>query len=360
MAFKKAVKYDAKGRIALAGPAGSGKTYTALTLATALADGKEIALIDTERGSASKYADLFSFDVMELDTFHPDKFVAGIKEAEAAGYAVLVIDSLSHAWNGPGGLLEIVDQIARRSQSKNTFNAWGDATPIQQRLTDALTRSNMHIIVTMRSKTEYVVEQNAQGKSVPRKVGTAPIQRDGMEYEFDVFADMDIDNTMIVQKSRCPALTNAVIAKPDTKVAETLKAWLSGEAAPAISVVASSNGRQADADPPATDQQLASIRKLCEHLGKEPEPQMGAMSYLQAKAMIGKLSLEYREMRKEEPSISATMQRMIEIAKKRASDLGVDWDLLKASVFGEPVPDAKLITVHFVKINGELTKREAA
>src|SRR5437879_6557046 len=107
MAFQRAVKHEAKIRLALAGPSGSGKTYTALTLATALADGGNVAVIDTERGSASKYSDLFSFDVQELDTYHPDKFTQGIKEAQEAGYAVLVIDSLSHAWNGTGGLLEL-------------------------------------------------------------------------------------------------------------------------------------------------------------------------------------------------------------------------------------------------------------
>jgi hypothetical protein len=231
MAFVKAVKHEAKLRMALAGPAGSGKTYTALTFATALADGQPIAVVDTERGSASKYADLFSFDVMELDSFHPDKFIQGIHEAEQAGYAVLVIDSLSHAWNGTGGLLEVVDAITRRSNSKNSFNAWGEATPIQNRLTDAITRSTLHIIATMRSKTEYTVEF-VNGKNTPRKVGTAPIQRDGFEYEFDVFCDLDIDNTLIVQKTRCPALTGAVIAKPDAKVADTLKDWLSGAPAP--------------------------------------------------------------------------------------------------------------------------------
>src|SRR6266700_8374114 len=89
----------------LSGPAGSGKTYTALTLATALADGQGVALIDTEHGSASKYADLFSFDTLQLETFHPNKYIEAIHEAEAAGYAVLVIDSLSHAWSGTGGLL---------------------------------------------------------------------------------------------------------------------------------------------------------------------------------------------------------------------------------------------------------------
>ena len=225
MAFTKAQKRDSKLRLSIAGPAGSGKTWTALTLATGLAGQGSIALIDTERGSASKYADVFSFDVLELDSFHPDKFVQGIKEAEQAGYAVLVIDSLSHAWNGTGGLLEIVENIARRKNSPNTFTAWKDATPIQNRLIEAITSAKLHIIVTMRSKQEYVIE-SVNGKSVPRKVGMAPIQRDGFEYEFDVAVDMDIDNTMIVQKSRCPALSGAVIAKPDSKVADILKAWL--------------------------------------------------------------------------------------------------------------------------------------
>lgn len=231
MAFVKAVKHESKIRLALAGPSGSGKTYTALTLATALADGQPIAVIDTERGSASKYSDLFDFDADELDTYHPDKFIAGIKEAEQAGYAVLVIDSLSHAWNGQGGLLEIVESIAKRSKSGNTFNAWGEATPIQNRLIDAITRSKMHIICTMRSKQEYVIE-NVNGKNVPRKVGMAPVQRGDMEYEFDIFAELDYENTMIVQKSRCPALSGEVIAKPDARVAEVIKDWLKGAPMP--------------------------------------------------------------------------------------------------------------------------------
>lgn len=229
MAFKKAVKYDAKLRMALAGPSGSGKTYTSLVLAHALANGGAVAVVDTERGSASKYADVFpAFDVLELDTFHPQQYIDAIHEAEQAGYAVLVIDSLSHAWNGPGGLLELVENIAKRSKSQSTFNAWSEATPLQNRLIDAITRANLHIIVTMRTKTEYVVEQNERGRSAPRKVGTAPVQRADVEYEFDVYADMDVDNSLIVHKSRCSALAGAVIAKPGPEVAHTLKAWLQG------------------------------------------------------------------------------------------------------------------------------------
>ncbi len=230
MTFVKAIKHESRLRLALAGPAGSGKTYTALLLATSLAEGKPIAVIDTERGSASKYADLYGFDVSELSSpYHPNRFVEAIHEAEAAGYAVLIIDSLSLAWNGPGGLLEIVEGITKRSQHKNSYIAWGEATPIQNRLIDAMTNAKLHLIVTLRSKQDYAQEKDEKtGKTVIRKLGMAPIQRDGLEYEFDVFADMTLDNEMIVQKSRCSALAGQVIAKPGASVATTLKEWLAG------------------------------------------------------------------------------------------------------------------------------------
>lgn len=232
--IKKAVKYDSKLRMALAGPSGSGKTYTALTLATALAGDKGVCVIDTERGSASKYADIFEFDVIDLDNFHPNNYIEAIAAAQEAGYGVLVIDSLSHAWNGPGGLLEIVENITKRSQNKSSFNAWGEATPLQNRLIDAITRAGLHVIVTMRTKTEYVIEQNERGRSAPRKVGMAPVQRADVEYEFDVYADMSIDNEMIIQKSRCSALAGQVIPKPDARVAGVLSEWLQGAPSPVL------------------------------------------------------------------------------------------------------------------------------
>ena len=234
MSFKRAVKRNARLRLALAGIAGSGKTYTALTLATALANGQPIALIDTEHGSASKYADAFLFDTLELSNFDPRNYINAIHEAEQAGYAVLIIDSLSHAWNGTGGALELVESIARkvaaqrRKDAINSFNAWGDVTPLQNTLIDTILASPIHIIATMRSKTEYIVEKDADGKSVPRKVGMAPIQRADVEYEFDIYADMDAANTLIIQKSRCPALTGAIIPKPDASLVEVIASWLAG------------------------------------------------------------------------------------------------------------------------------------
>lgn len=233
MGFTRAIKRQAKLRMAVAGIAGAGKTWTSLLLALELAEGKPVALIDTEHGSASKYADDFQFDVLELSNFDPRNYIKAIHEAEEAGYAVLIIDSLSHAWNGTGGALELVDSIAKkaaakRSKDPNSFNAWGEVTPLQNRLIDTILSSPLHIIATMRSKTEYVVEKSADGKSVPRKVGMAPVQRADMEYEFDIYADMDADNTMIIQKSRCRALAGQIVPKPDQSVAQVLKTWLAG------------------------------------------------------------------------------------------------------------------------------------
>lgn len=231
MPFTRATKFDSFLRLALAGPAGSGKTFTALTLAQRIAEveGKPIALVDTEHGSASKYADLFAFDTQELDTFHPQRFIDAIHEAEQGGYGVLILDSLSHAWNGTGGLLDLVDQIAKRKYGGNSFSAWKDATPLQNALIDAIIAARLHLIATMRSKMDYVVDKDEKsGKTTPRKMGLAPIQREGMEYEFDVFAELDIDHTLLVQKSRCPMLSDQVIARPDGAVADLLLAWLRG------------------------------------------------------------------------------------------------------------------------------------
>lgn len=227
MPFKKATKARIKLRMAIEGPAGSGKTYTALTVAKYLADGQPVALIDTERGSASKYADLFAFDVLELESFHPQKYVEAINEAAQAGYAVVVIDSLSHAWDGKGGILEIV------RRKGNSFNAWGDVAPIEDALLDALTGADIHIIATMRTKTAYEVEKNEKtGKMEPRKVGLAAVQRQGLEYEFDVVGRLDDENTWTTTKTRCPALTGALISKPGREMAATLRTWLSGAPAP--------------------------------------------------------------------------------------------------------------------------------
>lgn len=226
MAFVKATKKQAKARIGLIGPSGSGKTYTALRLATNM--GSKVALIDTEHGSASKYADKFEFDVMELIDYHPQNYIDGIKEAEAAGYDVLIIDSLSHAWSGTGGILDIVDTATAKSRSGNAFTTgWREASPLHNKLIESMLSARLHLIVTMRSKMEYVLEDDGKGGKKPRKVGLAPVQRDGMEYEFDIVGDMDLEHNFIVSKTRCDLLDGKVFNKPGEDLAAIIMGWLS-------------------------------------------------------------------------------------------------------------------------------------
>jgi len=229
-AFKKASKKTAKARIALMGPSGSGKSKSAQLMALGL--GKKIAVIDTEHGSASKYAgdDGVDFDVLELESFSPMTYVAAIHAAEDAGYDVLIVDSLTHAWSGKGGALEQVDNAAKRSQSGNSYMAWRDVTPQHNELVDALVRCKCHLIATLRTKTEYVLEEVTRGGKTtkqPRRVGLAPVQRDGMEYEFDIVADITLDHDLMVTKTRCTALDGLVVNKPGVKLGQQIAAWLS-------------------------------------------------------------------------------------------------------------------------------------
>jgi hypothetical protein len=227
--FQKAIRTQAKLRLGLDGPSGSGKTYTALVAATALANGAKIAVIDTERNSASLYSDKFAFDVACLDAFHPQNYIDLIHTAEDAGYSVIVVDSLSHAWEGQGGVLDLHDQAVKKQKTENSFTAWKDVTPVHRALVDAMLQSKCHIIATMRSKTEYViesVERNGRTIQQPKKVGMAPIQRQGMEYEFTIVGDLDIDHNLRLSKSRMEQIADAVVTKPDVKWFGQIAAWL--------------------------------------------------------------------------------------------------------------------------------------
>lgn len=232
--FKKATKEQAKARLAIMGPSGSGKTYTALLVAKELA-GKhgKVAVIDSERGSASKYADLFGFDVVEMEDHSPDHYIKVINAAQSGGYDVLVIDSMSHEWSGKKGALEMHDRATARSRSKNSFTAWMEVTPKHNRFIDTILGFPGHVIGTLRTKTAYVIAEEG-GKQVPKKVGTNPIQRDGVEYEFDIVSEMDLDNVLTVSKTRCPELHGAVIEKPDAKFARVIKDWCSTGTVPVV------------------------------------------------------------------------------------------------------------------------------
>lgn len=238
MQFVKASKEGLKARLALAGPAGSGKTWTGLLVATEFArrDGGRIAVIDTERRSASEYSEDFDFDTLQLTTFHPLTLVEALAASAEAGYGVVMVDSLSHFWEGEGGMLTVVDNAAKRDGGGNSFAGWKTARPMELRMLNALLAYPGHVIVCMRTKTEYVVEDNARGKKAPRKVGLKPIQRDGIEYEFQVVGDLNHDNELIISKTRVASLGGQVISKPGAEFAETILDWLGKPAPTALDI----------------------------------------------------------------------------------------------------------------------------
>lgn len=236
--FSKATKVNSFLKLGLAGPPGSGKSYSALNIATRLSE-KRVAVIDAELGAASKYAHLFDFDVCELTLddndrdidkpFSPQRYIEVIKAAYESGlYDVLIIDGISPEWDDAGGCLQWVDQITRNN---DTRSAWKVVTPAHKNFINYILRVRMHVICTMLAKKEIVVEKDAHGKSIGKKVTLEPVQRADVPQVFDVFANMQ-GKDMIIDKTRCPELDDQIIHKPGQEVADMLREWLKGDPMP--------------------------------------------------------------------------------------------------------------------------------
>lgn len=226
MGFVKASKLASLLRLLMYAVSGAGKTFTALELATGLAsilNGK-IALIDTERGSASKYADLFEFDVCELEDRTVEGYIAAINEAASAGYKILIIDSLTHAWDE---LLETIEKLAKTKYQGNSFRAWGEGTPLQKKFVSAILDYPGHVICTARAKTDWVMEQNDKGRAVPKKVGMGMEQRKGLEFEFDMIMEISQDHIATITKDRLNKYQDQMIEKPSRKMGIEMAKWLS-------------------------------------------------------------------------------------------------------------------------------------
>jgi hypothetical protein len=232
MEIKKAVKTRQKLRLAIDGVSGSGKTYTALSIASGM--GGPIIVIDSEHGSASLYADRFTFDTIELNQFQIEDYIAALEMAACGNdnkpYHIVIIDSTSHAWDA---LIERVERIANQKYGGNTFRAWGEGTPLQKKLIEAMLNYPGHVIVTCRSKTEYSVEKNEKGATTIKKVGTAAVQRQGFEYEFTMAMTMDANHVGFVTKDRTGKFQDKFIEKPGKEMGGKLIAWLNeGDAPP--------------------------------------------------------------------------------------------------------------------------------
>ena len=246
--FRKAQRKQAKLKIGLSAPSGAGKTYSALLMAYGMCgDWEKIAVIDTENGSAELYSHLGGYSVCPVTPpFKPKKYIAAINEAVEAGFEVLIIDSLSHAWSGEGGLLEMKDNATKASKSGNGFTAWRDVTPEHNRLVDTILQSDIDIIVTTRAKTDYIVSQDG-GKTNVKKVGLAPVFRDGLEYELTVFFDLSQEHIATASKDRT-GLFDGQNFKPTVDTGKQLVAWRNGGSVKSVKEEEKPQEEQVDGD----------------------------------------------------------------------------------------------------------------
>ena len=221
MQLIKAERKKAKIKLGLQGPSGAGKTYSALLLAYGLVeDWSKIAIIDTENHSSNLYAHLGKFNVLSIESpFSPEKYIDAIRFCVNEGIEVVIIDSISHEWEGPGGILDIHSQM-----SGNSFAAWAKLTPRHNAFVQEILQSPVHILATTRTKQDYVlVDKN--GKMVPEKVGLKGITRDGMDYEFTLVFDLDIKHNATASKDRTGIFSGSPEQKISTSTGKMIKEW---------------------------------------------------------------------------------------------------------------------------------------
>lgn len=254
--LKKAQRTKAKLKLGISAPSGGGKTLGALLIAYGLMKEKypdlpeadiwgKIAIIDTENGSGELYVgkeianvNIGQYNAVTLEPpFEADKYTDAIKMCKKADMEVIIIDSTTHLWSGEGGLLQKQGEIAKRTG--NSYTAWRDITPQHNRFVDTMLQTDAHIIATMRSKVDYVQEKNAEGKTTIRKVGLAPIQKDGMEYEFTLFLNINTEHEAFASKDRTSIYDQRTF-KITPEIGETLMNWLESGTSAAKQVVATS------------------------------------------------------------------------------------------------------------------------
>ncbi len=230
LVIRKAERRKTKLRLALCGPTGSGKSLSALLLAFGL--GGKVGVVDTENGSADLYAERGDYDVITLAApYTVTKYREAIRAFEEANYDIIIIDSLSHAWSGEGGLLDKQGQLEKSGRFKNSFATWREITPEHNKLVEELLNSPAHIVATMRVKTEYVLEVNEKGKQVPRKIGLSPVQRDGVEYEFSIVMDISDNHYACASKDRT-SLFDGWSDRISSETGKMLARWLDSGAQP--------------------------------------------------------------------------------------------------------------------------------
>jgi len=227
VAIRQARRSATKLRLLLEGPSGSGKTFGGLTVAKGLGC-KRVIVIDTEQGSSDLYDTILPFDVIDLSPpFTPEKYIEAIEAAEEAGADCIIIDSISHEWNGKGGCLELVDEIARAKFKGNTWSAYSEITPRHRAFIDRMLRSSAHIIATTRSKTE-TAQVNEGGRTKVVKLGMKAETRDGVEYEFTTCLSLVHDGHFAVAAKDRTGLFSGDPKPITVETGKRIAEWLSG------------------------------------------------------------------------------------------------------------------------------------
>lgn len=223
MIIKQAQRQQARIKMALQGPSGSGKTYSSLLLAYGLVgDWQKIAVIDSENGSSHLYAHLGPYNVLGISApFAPEKYIEAIEQCEMAGVKAIIIDSVSHEWDGQGGILDI-----HGSMAGNSFTNWNKVSPRHNNFVQRILQSQSHIIATIRTKQDYVLNEK-NGKMVPEKVGMKAVTRDGMDYEFTIVLDLDIKHHATASKDRTGLFMDKPQFRIEVSTGKKIKEWCS-------------------------------------------------------------------------------------------------------------------------------------
>lgn len=219
MRIIQAERKQAHIKIGLSGPAGSGKSYSSLLLSQGLvSDLSEVIVIDSEAGSANLYSHLGAYKVIQLEEpFSPERYIQAIELAESANAKCIIIDSLSHSWEF---LLQYHSKL-----TGNSFTNWGAVKPRIKRLMQKILNCNAHVICTLRTKTDYILAENAKGKVVPQKVGLKSIQIDGVDYEFTIMYELDINNLATCTKDRTQLFSTRDPFKVTAGTGEEILKW---------------------------------------------------------------------------------------------------------------------------------------
>ncbi len=221
--LRKATRQQTKIRLGLSAVSGAGKTYSSLFIGKGLANGdfKKVAIIDSENGSADLYAHLGEYNVYPIAApFTPESYIAAIKDCENEGMEVIIIDSISHEWDGPGGILDIHSDM-----TGNSFTNWKFVTPRHQAFITAILQSKCHTITTVRRKQEYEIGTNQNGKITPTKVGLKEVTREGFEYELTVNLELDTSHNATAAKDRTSLFENKPPFVPTEETGAMILEW---------------------------------------------------------------------------------------------------------------------------------------